>query len=117
MTKTDNDMIDDLFGLARGENPAPSDALMARVLADAASAHAAPQPAPVQSSLWQGILDFVGGWPSVGGLAVAGVTGIWVGFAPPTLVSSWTAELIGTPVTIDMLSDTSGFFAEGQADG
>jgi hypothetical protein len=48
---------------------------------------------------------------------MAGVAGIWVGFAPPTVVSDWTAELVGTPVTIDMLGSTDSYFSESMIDG
>lgn len=116
MTKSDDDMIDALFADARAQSPAVPDDLMARVLADAAAAG----PALVgveKRRLWASILDMIGGWPSVGGLAMAGVAGIWVGVAPPTSVSTWTADLIGSPVSIDLLGDGSDYFGESWIDG
>lgn len=118
MTNRDDDMIDDLFGLAQSQTPAPSDDLMARILADAAAVQPSVASAsPPQAGFMQSLMDLIGGWPSVGGLAMAGVAGIWVGFAPPTVVSDWTAELVGTPVTIDMLGSTDSYFLESMIDG
>lgn len=116
MTKSDDDMIDALFAQARTQSPAVPDDLMARVLADAADMLVQPVAAP-KPRLWPAFLDLIGGWPSVGGLAMAGVAGIWVGIAPPVSVATWTADLIGSPVSIDLLSDTSDYFAEGLLDG
>jgi hypothetical protein len=116
MTKSDDDMIDALFAQARTQSPAVPDDLMARVLADAADmlVHSVAAPKP---RIWPAFLELIGGWPSVGGLAMAGVAGIWVGLAPPASVTTWAADLIGSPVSIDLLSDTSGYFAEGLLDG
>jgi len=113
MTKPD--MLDDLFELARDQSAAPDDALMDRILADAADVTRGGHAARV--SVWDSFLEMIGGWPTVGGLAAAGVAGIWVGVAPPETLTIWTADLIGTPVTIDLLSDTSGLFSQGQIDG
>ena len=49
--------------------------------------------------------------------AVAGVTGVWFGIAPPTSVASFASDLIGTSVTVDLFDDTSSFFAEASIDG
>jgi len=116
MTKSDDDMIDALFAQARTQSPGVPDDLMARVLADAADmlVHSVAAPKP---RIWPAFLELIGGWPSVGGLAMAGVAGIWVGIAPPASVTTWAADLIGSPVSIDLLSDTSGYFAEGLLDG
>lgn len=116
MTKSEDDMLDHFFEGARAQRPAVPDDLMARVLADAASAQPRIAIAP-QPKIWTAILDLIGGWPSVGGLAMAGVAGIWVGFAPPTSVAYWTEDLIGSSVSIDLLSDTTDFFSESLIDG
>jgi len=115
MNKSDDQMLDDLFALGRAQQPTPSDALMARVVADAQTANTPEPQAP--RSVWAGILEFIGGWPSVGGLAIAGVTGVWFGVAPPASLSSFTADLIGTPVTVDLFGDTTNYFAETLSDG
>ena len=116
MTKSDDDFLDDLFDAARAQVPTVPDDLMARVLNDAHFAQTAPTRAAT-SSLLAGILDMIGGWPSVGGLAMAGVAGLWFGVAPPAALSTWTAELIGTPVTVDLFGDTNAYFTEALTDG
>ena len=115
MTKSEDQMLDDLFALGRGTAPVPSDDLIARILHDATMARAV-EPAP-KFSFWAGFRDMVGGWPAVGGLAMAGVTGVWFGIAPPTSVASFASDLIGTSVTVDLFDDTSSFFAEASIDG
>lgn len=115
MNKSDDQMLDDLFALGRSQTPTPSDALMARVIQDAQIAFVPDVQTP--RSNWTGLFDFIGGWPSIGGLAVAGVTGVWFGVAPPASVSILTTELIGTSVSYDLLDDTSTYFAETLIDG
>lgn len=116
MTKSDSDMIDDIFAQVRTQSPAVPDDLMARVLADAADMLVQPVVAPKQG-LWSIFVELIGGWPSVGGLAMAGIAGIWVGVAPPASVTTWTADLIGSPVSIDLFSDSSDYFSESLLDG
>lgn len=115
MSNSDDKMLDDLFALGREQRPVPSNNLMARIAADAAVANA--KVPIVKLTPWGSIFDFIGGWPSIGGLAVAGVTGIWFGIAPPASVATFTAELIGTTITVDLLDDTSSYFAETTIDG
>ncbi|WP_458791286.1 hypothetical protein [Yoonia sp. MH D7] len=116
MTKPNDEFLDDLFAVAQTRSPKVSDDLLARVLADAASAQHVPVLAPKQSFI-AGFLDLIGGWPSVGGLAMAGVAGLWFGVSPPAAVSTWTADLFGTAVTVDLLGDTSEYFAEALING
>ncbi len=120
MTMTDpkHDDLDGLFAEMRATAGVPSDALMARVLADAAAAQprALPASAP-QPALWDRVMDAIGGWPSVGGLAVATVAGIWVGVAPPTPFQDLTATLIGDEVSLELvpmdLALLTGEFVDG----
>tara|TARA_R110002051_G_scaffold74641_3_gene135961 strand:- start:1759 stop:2115 length:357 start_codon:yes stop_codon:yes gene_type:complete len=116
MTKSDDSFLDDLFDAAQAQAPVVPDDLMARVLIDAQRAQAVQITAP-KLSLFAGFLDMIGGWPSVGGLAMAGVAGLWFGVAPPQALSIWTAELIGTPVTVDLFGDTNAYFTEALIDG
>lgn len=116
MTKSNDDFLDDLFAGAQSQTPQVSDDLMSRVLADAAAAQYVPSTVPKQS-FFAGLFEMIGGWPSVGGLAMAGVAGLWFGVAPPAAVSTWTADLFGSPVTVDLLGDTSDYFAEALTNG
>lgn len=105
MTNPNDDMLDGLFAQARRETPAPSDDLMARVLADASAMQPRPAAVPTpQMGLWGRMLDVVGGWPAVSGLAAATVAGIWLGVAPPSSVEDLTATVLGDEVSISLFS-------------
>ncbi len=90
--------LEDHFAAARGTAPAPSGALMARVLADAEAAMpraAAPPlgsgPRPRNLPAWLGAF---GGWGGIGGLATAAAAGLWFGYAGLTDPASLAAGLI-----------------------
>ena len=118
--KTDLDAfdLDDLFQAAKDTAPAPSDDLMARIMADAAAVTAektAPAPAPSGGFLG-GILEALGGWKPAAGLAMAGVTGIMVGFAAPTTLDSITslsALTLGDTGVDELVPSFSDFLSEG----
>ena len=104
MTDPNDDMLDDLLATARNQRPAVSGDLMSRVLADAAAAQAMPgeQPLPGRRSLWAQLLDTIGGWPALGGLAAATIAGFWVGAMPPSAVTDITAGLFGDTLTVSL---------------
>ncbi|MEQ9261042.1 MAG: hypothetical protein RIG84_18295 [Roseovarius sp.] len=77
------------FDALRPEAAAPSEALMARVLADAAREQAAtgaderrPVARPATPPARR-LLGWIGGWPVLSGLATATLAGIWIGVNPP----------------------------------
>lgn len=105
MSAENDDFLDDFFAEARAVRAPVSGDLMARVLADAEPR------SPVRA-----FLDIIGGWPTMGGLVAAGVTGLWVGIAPPALVSDYTALLTGDTVEVDLWSEIS-IGGEGWIDG
>lgn len=80
-----NDPLEVFFDAARGATPQPSDALMARVLADAEAMQpkSEPLPRPVRRQGW---LAALGGWPALAGLATATVAGITIGVADPASI-------------------------------
>ena len=120
MTRPNNDMLDDLFAQARADTPGPSDDLMARVLADADAVQdgfAAPIPAPEQKGLWARMVETVGGWPAVSGLAAATVAGVWIGVAPPASITEVTASLLGEEYAVPLVPGDLGFDAGVFADG
>ncbi len=105
MTTDDDDFLDDIFAQARAV-PAPVSAdLVARVLQGARP-----------TSIWHGLLDVIGGWPAMGGMIAAGVAGLWIGVAPPSVITTYTAEWIGQDVQVDLWSDTT-FGSEEWIDG
>jgi len=91
MTKIDHDMdmLDDLFDSAVSDPAlAPSPDLMARVLADAETHQEVMRAASVpavsarrsKGKLFR-LMQSLGGWPTLAGLATATVAGVWVGFS------------------------------------
>jgi hypothetical protein len=117
MTMTDPDMkaLDAALAEAADHAPEVPDDLLAAVLRDAAFV----QPRPVvRESLWQTVLDLIGGWPAVSGLAAAGVAGVWIGMAPPVALESAAAQILGTTQTVDLFGvDTlGGFTVEGSVE-
>ena len=122
MTMTDptEKLLDDLLGHARAREALPSDDLIARVLADAATVQNAadrgPVPTPAKGA-WANLMEAIGGWPALSGLAAATVAGIWVGVAPPAMVSDVTAALIGDEVTVSFVSESDLLSFEGLIDG
>ena len=116
MTDPDDRMLDDLFAGARAQMPELSDALMARVLADAAQVQT-PVSVPESRSVWAALSDMLGGWPALGGLAAATVAGLWVGIAPPAPVEDLAASVWGNEVSVTLLSAETLFYAGELADG
>jgi hypothetical protein len=100
--------LDRLFDLARGVAPPVSDDLMARILADA---DAALMPGPVVATLapvpggWRGWVAAIGGWPAMGGLALATVVGVAIGINPPSGLSSITSGLLGETLELQLSAD------------
>ena len=96
-------MLDAVFDTARRQEVAPSDDLMARVLADAAAEQPVPGRQPVaRQGVFARLLENLGGWPAVSGLAAAGVAGLWVGLVPPAGVEDLAASAIGATETVPL---------------
>ena len=124
MTMTDKAMQTHDFDLdallvaaAKDVAQEPSEGLMARVLADAEAMQ--PKAAPVarpqpRRGLFSALVEALGGWPSLGGLAAATVAGVWIGFvATPAILPDGLAGFVGEAST-DYLSylDTSYAYLE-----
>jgi hypothetical protein len=87
--------LDDLLADARDLRPPPSEALLARILADAeaeAPVRARPRaaargagPGPLRAL--GALAEFLGGWPALGGLAASAVLGLGLGWAQAPAVS------------------------------
>jgi hypothetical protein len=100
--------LDRLFDLARAVSPPVSDDLMARIMADADAA-VVPVPvvatsAPVQGG-WRGWVAAIGGWPAMGGLALATVVGVAIGISPPSSLSSITSGILGETLELQLSAD------------
>ena len=79
---TPDDELDDLFATARQAVPAPSAALVERIV-DAAQQQSAVYSQPIKQSValpwWRQLWRDIGGMPSLVGLTAAGIMGVWVG--------------------------------------
>jgi|AACY02.2.fsa_nt_gi hypothetical protein len=110
-----DDELEALFQTARRPDPVPSEALMARVLADAAAemprrAAAAPRRGAGWSALWLAL----GGWTGASGLVAATAAGLWIGIAPPAGLDGLAASLTGAEaLEVVLLPDTALFELEG----
>ena len=112
----DKGMEQELEAFFQTLKDAPEEAspdLLARVLADAyeeqdaLALQALPKTSdPVKSTpsrgLFRSVLDAIGGWPALGGLATATVAGIWIGYNPPaaldTLTLAWMDNSYGASI-------------------
>ena len=82
----DDDLLETALAAGRvaADRPVPDD-LLARVEADAL-AHLPSRPRPaIGPGRWRIVLAALGGWPGIGGIATAGLMGLWLGFAAPGL--------------------------------
>lgn len=98
------DPLDGYFAAARMATPQPDPDFMRRVLQEALDVQASrmeqsqtvqrPRKA-VQSrpGIWAQLRDAMGGWPALGGLAMAGVTGLAVGIASPAGLGDLTRAI------------------------
>lgn len=117
--------LEDLFAAMREERVPPSDALMARVLADAL-AHQ-PRPAlPVavevgavvgagaglRPGLWRRLAGLFGGAGALAGMGTAAVAGLFIGFVQPEGLSLLGDAVLGTPLeTVELIPDVDMLFA------
>ncbi len=110
---TDPD-LDALLASARDEGPRPSEALMARVMADAVASQPAPRALPVARKVrpaerpagWLRRLSAVfGGGGALAGVSLAMVAGVFIGVVQPAPVAALTSALLveGDLGTVDLL--------------
>ncbi len=106
----DDPDLDGLFRQAAAEAPRPSQALLARIAADAARE----QPrtavrAPVRG--WRlGLSELFGGTGGLAGLTFAAVSGLWIGVAQPAALSSWT-DYLGAAASMELLPSDAALLA------
>lgn len=111
--------LDDLFATAAAQRMAPSEALMARVLADAkAEQPRAPvglpaRPAAPRPGLWAALAEIFGGGGALAGIGTAAVAGVVIGFAQPAGLGNLTEAVFGTPLeTVELIPSVETLFAE-----
>lgn len=117
------DNLDDLLAqraMAAAQPIAVPEALMARILADAALEQPrhmayAPRPAaPAKLSLWQAVSDLFGGAGVLAGLATAACAGIYLGAVQPPALSTVTLALSGSSAVdqLDFMPSIDSLLAE-----
>lgn len=120
--------LDDLFAEARTRAPAPSEALMALVLADAATHQPRPVAAQLRvarpSSGWSSwFAGLRGGALAGAGMMTATLAGVWIGFAQPSSMASVTdalwqgaveqIDVVELQPSLDLFPSLDGFMSEG----
>lgn len=127
MTKRDVTYLDDLelealFAAAQDEVITPSDALLARVMADAEAEIAtgaeaaadvcAARSEPANRRVLAALIATLGGWRSIAGLATAGVAGLVIGLGAPVSATTESYDITvnadGSGYAVDDLM--SGFY-------
>lgn len=113
MTKTppplDDDRLDDFFAAAREATPGPSDALTARILADAADVQAgmsAPSATVIPLPLWRRMVQPIGGYAGAMGLAASVMLGVAAGYGTPETSEIWS--VLGSSESFDFLAGSDG---------
>ncbi|WP_136439376.1 hypothetical protein [Pacificoceanicola onchidii] len=81
--------LEDFFDAARAEAPLPSGDFMARIEAQALAAQPAPTAPKSAPGLLRQVLETIGGWPGMAGLATACAVGVWMGVSPPASISPY----------------------------
>ena len=110
--QTPNDELDDLFTAARQAVPAPSAALVERLVA-ASQQQLAVYSQPLKQSFappwWRQLWRDIGGMPSLVGLTSVGVMGIWLG-AFSSYISYTYIEILSMQIIdqVDFLDPFSG---------
>lgn len=120
MTDTDKTTadaeLDAFFEAGRAEDFEPSADLMARIMADAEAQIIPVQAVVRRPRLFAGLIESIGGWPTLAGMATAGVFGVWVGFSQPIGLDAVAQQLLGETDTIylvDLVPAFSDEFEEG----
>lgn len=113
MTMTDkleNDKteLDAAFAQMRQNAPVASEALLARVMADAETVieerNRNVENPRKSRSLWAEIGAAIGGWTAVAGLGTATIAGVWIGFVQPESFSP-VSDMFISEITTSSLDD------------
>ena len=104
--------LEPFFEAGRKSQPQPSDALMHRIMADidqVSEDRERPIAAPLRPSLWERIIDGIGGWPTLSGMATAGIVGVVVGVSPPDVMSDFTSSVLDGTTDFYLVDPYDGF--------
>lgn len=109
------------FEAGRAAAVAPSAELMDRIMQDAETEMQVPAiVTPKAPSLRLGplasLMDAIGGWPVLAGMATAGVVGVWIGFSQPVGLDLLAQQMLGVE-DADYLVDLVPAFENGFEEG
>ena len=112
------DDLDALFAASRGGDHPPSDALMARVLADAAMAQ--PKAAPIvrlvpgKAGVWAGLAALFGGSGVLAGVGSVAMAAFFIGLVQPAPVMALTDALIAgsSAEAVDLMPGVDALLTE-----
>lgn len=75
--------LETLFRAGRSTGDVADPGFLDRMALEAMAA-VPPLRAEVRVPIWQRLHDLLGGWRGLGGLALAGCAGLWIGVSPPS---------------------------------
>lgn len=111
----DDTGLEAFFAAGRGQAPAASGALLARIMADAEAEMVRPAAVVVPRQIARpgflgAAIAAIGGWAGLGGLATAAAAGVWIGFAG--LADPLAASGLTSPsLSVELMPGTDGFIA------
>lgn len=113
---TQEDRLEDLFAAARAAPPVPSEALMARVMAEALAEQ--PRPAgrvapATRPRLLARMVWALGGSGVLAGMGTAAAAGLYIGFVQPSGLAGLHEAVLGVPLETVELVPSVGAFLDG----
>lgn len=109
--------LEDMFGVARAQSTVPSDAFMARLLADADAlqpkANTEPSLAAPRRGMWSRLIATLGGAVVIAGIGSAAMAGLVIGYVQPEPILLLTDDLgLTVPADVDLLPNFDLFLTE-----
>ncbi len=117
MTMTEDDTrLDQLFAQARQDRPALPDDLAVRILTDAEAVRLdlAKPKRSAPRSVFRRMVEGIGGWQGLSGLAAASVAGLWIGFAAPDFLPDAATYLYGSEATFALADLDTSFLEDAE---
>lgn len=116
MTDEDEFGLDAYFEAGRAAGGVPSADLLGRIMADAEAQMGKAEMPKRRQGYFASLMEAIGGWPVLAGMATAGVVGVWIGFSQPAgldLVAEqiWGGEEAG--YLVDLFPTFADDFGEG----
>lgn len=117
MRNETDDGLEGLFAEARTLRAQPSEALMARVLADALAEQPRPAapvvtPPAIRAGLWSRAVSLLGGAGALAGMGTAALAGLLIGYVQPAGLVLLGDAVLGAPLeTVELIPSVETLFA------